>query len=215
MEFLDPQIENYVLMHTRPEPEVLQKLNRETHAKVLMPRMLSGHLQGQVLQMLSHMIQPSHILEVGTYTGYSAICLSAGLQAGGKLVTIDINEELAPMVKKYFAEAGIAGRAEMRVGNALEIIPTLTGPFDIVFIDADKVNYPNYYDLAFPKVRMGGYIIADNVLWSGKVIGDAAKMDEDTRAICDYSKKVQADPRVENVLFPIRDGLMVARKISE
>lgn len=215
MEFLDPQIENYVLKHTRPEPEVLQKLNRETHAKVLMPRMLSGHLQGQVLQMLSHMIQPSHILEVGTYTGYSAICLSAGLQAGGKLVTIDINEELAPMVKKYFAEAGIAGRAEMRVGNALEIIPALKGPFDIVFIDADKVNYSNYYDLAFPKVRMGGYIIADNVLWSGKVIGETAKMDEDTRAICDYSKKVQADPRVENVLFPIRDGLMVARKISE
>jgi len=213
MEFLDPQIEAYVLSRTQDEQEVLKKLNRETHSKVLMPRMLSGHLQGQVLQMLSHMINPSRILEIGTYTGYSAICLAMGMQTTGKLYTIDINEELEPMVRKYFQEAGLESKITYTLGNAIDIIPSLDESFDIVFIDADKVNYSNYYNLVFNKVRKGGFIIADNVLWSGKVLDKTATMDADTKAIYDYSNMVQHDSRVENVLFPIRDGLMIARKI--
>lgn len=213
MDFLDPKIETYVTSHTRPENEVLKKLNRETHAKVMMPRMLSGHLQGQVLKMLSFMIRPRHILEIGTYTGYSALCLAEGLQDGGKLHTIDINEELESMVRQFITEAGMENKIDYHLGKALDIIPSLNEPFDLVFIDADKENYSKYYDLVFDKVRKGGFIIADNVLWSGKVIMDPAKMDVDTKAICDYNDKVMNDDRVENVLFPIRDGLMVARKL--
>jgi caffeoyl-CoA O-methyltransferase len=214
MDFLDPRIDAYVNTHTLHESDVLKKLNRETHAKVMMPRMLSGHLQGQVLRMLSFMIRPKRVLEIGTYTGYSALCLAEGLQEGGKLHTIDINEELESMVRQYISEAGMKDRIEYHVGNALEIIPRLDETFDLVFIDADKENYGKYYDLVFDKVRPGGFIIADNVLWSGKVLDDPAKMDVDTKAIYDYNKKIHNDPRVEHVLFPIRDGLMVARKIS-
>ncbi len=213
MEFLDPKIEAYTLSRTQEEPEVLKQLNRDTHAKVLMPRMLSGHLQGRVLQMLSKMINPASILEIGTYTGYSAICLAAGLQEKGKLTTIDVNKELETMVRKYITEAGFNDKIDFLIGDATKLIPALPGPFDMVFIDADKVNYSTYYDLVFDKVRKGGFIIADNVLWSGKVLDDASKMDEDTRAIVAYSKKVHDDKRVENVLFPIRDGLMIARKL--
>lgn len=213
MEFLDPGVDNYVTSHSREEPPLLKKLNRETWAKVMMPRMLSGHLQGQVLRMLSFMIRPKRILEIGTYTGYSAICLAEGMQQGGKLYTIDINEELESMVRNYITEAGMSERIDYRVGNALDIIPQLDETFDMVFIDADKENYTKYYDLVFDKVRAGGFIIADNVLWSGKVLMDAAEMDADTKAICDFNDKVHHDPRVENVLFPIRDGLMVARKV--
>lgn len=214
MEFLDPKIEAYTIEHTNPESEVLKKLNRETHAKVLMPRMLSGHLQGQVIKMLSNMIQPKQILEIGTYTGYSGICLASGLQVGGCLHTIDINEELGVMVKKYFTEAGINHKVKQYVGNAMQIIPTIHEQFDLVFIDADKENYLNYYDLVFDKVKLGGYIIADNVLWSGKVLDEESKMDKETKKIDSYNKKINNDSRVENVLFPIRDGLMIARKIS-
>jgi caffeoyl-CoA O-methyltransferase len=212
MDFLAQEINQYVEQHTQAELEVLAKLNRETHAKVMMPRMLSGHLQGEVIRMLSHMIRPQKVLEIGTYTGYSAICWCAGLLNGGKLVTIDINEELETMVRRYFHEAGLADKIDYRIGNALEIIEAIEGPLDIVFIDADKENYSRYYDLVFDKVRSGGYIIADNVLWSGKVIMQEGKVDKDTKAIDAYNKKVHADERVENVLFPIRDGLMVARK---
>lgn len=213
MEFLDPKIDSYVTAHTSAESEVLKKLNRETHAKIMMPRMLSGHLQGQVLRMLSFMIRPEHILEIGTYTGYSALCLAEGLAEGGKLHTIDINEELETMVRRFIDEAGMTSKINYHIGNALDIIPTINETFDLVFIDADKENYSKYYDLVFDKVKRGGFIIADNVLWSGKVIMDAAKMDVDTKAICDFNDKVMNDPRVANVLFPIRDGLMVARKV--
>ncbi len=213
MDFLPEEIEKFVEAHTRPESEVLKQLNRETYAKVLMPRMLSGHVQGQVLRMLSLMIKPKYILEVGTFTGYSGICLSEGLQEGGKLITIDVNAELEEMVRKYFKLAGAENKIDYRIGNAMQIIPALNEKFDLVFIDADKENYSNYYDLVFDKVNTGGYIIADNVLWSGKVTEPKEKMDKDTRAIVAYSEKVHADTRVENVLFPVRDGLLVARKI--
>ncbi|MCG3164316.1 MAG: hypothetical protein POELPBGB_00070 [Bacteroidia bacterium] len=213
MEFLPEEIEQFVEAHTRPETEVLKQLNRETYAKVLMPRMLSGHLQGQVLRMLSLMIKPKNILEIGTFTGYSGICLSEGLQQGGKLITIDVNAELEDMVRKYFKLAEVDNKIDYRIGNAMQIIPTLNEKFDLVFIDADKENYSNYYDLVFNQVNTGGYIIADNVLWSGKVTSPEEKMDKDTRAIVAYSEKVHADSRVENVLFPVRDGLLVARKI--
>jgi caffeoyl-CoA O-methyltransferase len=213
MDFLDPQLEDYVNEHTGDEPELLKKLNRETYAKVLVPRMLSGHLQGRVLSMLSHMIQPNRILEIGTYTGYSALCLAESLAENGKITTIDINEELESMVRRYFADAGIDSKIDYRIGNAMDIIPKLNETFDLVFIDADKVNYSNYFDLVIDNVRKGGYIIADNVLWSGKVLLNQEKMDKDTKAIDEYNKKIKSDPRVENVLFPIRDGLMIARKL--
>lgn len=212
MDFLPVELEAYVTSHTRPESELLKKLNRETYAKVLMPRMLSGHLQGQVLRMLSLMIKPRAILEIGTYTGYSALCLAEGLREGGKLVTMDINEELAPMAQRYFAESPHSSRIDYRVGNAVEIIPTLEGPFDLVFIDADKVNYPAYFEMAMKLVPSGGFIIADNVLWSGKVLENGGKTDPDTEAIKQFNDLVNNDERVENVLFTIRDGLMVVRK---
>lgn len=210
MEFLPEKLEKYVADHTATESELLQRLNRETHANVMMPRMLSGHVQGRVLSMLSHMIHPKNILEIGTYTGYSAICLAEGLAKDGKLYTIDINEELEEMVRGYFEEAGLTGQIEYLLGNAMELIPKLKVMFDLVFIDADKINYANYFDLVIENVRQGGYIIADNVLWSGKVVGD--KIDKDTKAIKDFNYKVHNDTRVENVLFPVRDGLMVLRK---
>ncbi len=213
MEFLDPNLEAYVENHTIPESQVLDELNRETWLKVLQPRMLSGHLQGRLLSMLSHMIKPKNILEVGTYTGYSALCFAEGLEKGGVIDTIDINEELEPMVQRFLDKAGYSDRIKMHVGNALDIIPTLDKKYDIVFIDADKNNYINYYNAAFDKVNTGGYIIADNVLWSGKVLDkEELKNDLDTKTIDEYNKMVLADDRVENVLFPIRDGLMIARK---
>ena len=214
MDFLSPGIEAYAIEHTTMETTVLEKLNRETHAKIMMPRMLSGHLQGRALSMFSNMIKPKQILEIGTYTGYSALCLAEGLAEGGKLHTIDINEELETMVRKYFQEAGVEKKINYHIGNALDIIPQIKETFDLVFIDADKENYSNYYNLVFDKVRKGGYIIADNVLWSGKVLDNPAKMDIDTKAIVAYNEKIQNDSRVENVILPVRDGLMVAKKLE-
>lgn len=211
MEFLPSELEAYVEQYSESEPELLQELNRETHAKVMMPRMLSGHIQGRVLSMVSKMIKPQNILEIGTYTGYSAICLAEGMAADGKLYTIDINEELEDMVRTYFQKAGLEERVDYRIGNALDIIPQLETGFDLVFIDADKVNYGNYYDLVFDKVNKGGYILADNVLWSGKVLNE--QKDKDTEAIHEYNKKIKADKRVEPLLLPIRDGILIARKI--
>lgn len=210
MEFLPEALEEYVGQHTTQENEVLQQLNRETNAKVMMPRMISGHLQGRFLAMMSQMIKPKTILEVGTYTGYSAICLAEGLQDGGTLHTIDINEELEELVRSYFEKAGITNKVQYHIGNALEIIPTLQGPFDLVFIDADKINYAKYYDQVIDQVATGGYILADNVLWSGKVI--AEKQDKDTAALVAFNAKLMADPRVETVMVPIRDGILIARK---
>ena len=213
MEFLPKEIDEYAGKYTAQENEVLYELNRETHMKVLIPRMLSGHIQGRILSMFSHMIQPKNVLEIGTYTGYSAICFAEGMKPDGKLITIDINNELETMANSYFEKSGYAGKIDMRIGNALEIIPTLDMEFDLVFIDADKHNYTNYFDQVIDKVSKGGYIIADNVLWSGKVVQDDVKTDKDTKALDEYNKKIHQDSRVENVLFPVRDGLMVARKL--
>jgi caffeoyl-CoA O-methyltransferase len=211
MEFIDKILSDYVEAHTSPEDEVLRKLHRDTHAHVLMPRMISGHLQGRVLSMFSHMLKPLYILEIGTFTGYSAICLSEGLQDGGMLFTIDINEELESMARNYFKEAKADHKINYQIGNALSIIPTIEHTFDLVFIDADKVNYSNYYQLIIKKVRKGGIIIADNVLWNGQVV-DSQKKDKELIAIKKFNEMVQNDTNVENVIFPIRDGLMVVRK---
>lgn len=212
MEFIAPELDNYCVNHTSPESELLSKLNRETHAKVLQARMLSGHFQGRLLSMFSQMIRPKNILEIGTYTGYSALCLAEGLQENGKLITLDVNEELEDFVRSYFNQSKLCSKIDFRIGNALEIIPTIDLTLDLVFIDADKLNYHNYYDLVFDKVSKGGYIISDNVLWSGKV-ADISKKDKDTASIRDFNQKLHDDNRVENILLPIRDGLMVVRKL--
>ncbi|ELR70434.1 O-methyltransferase [Fulvivirga imtechensis AK7] len=214
MDFLSEELQKYVEDHTAPESELLKQLNRETHAHVMMPRMLSGHVQGRVLAAFSHMIKPHNVLEIGTYTGYSAICLAEGLSKDGKLYTIDINEELEEMVKDYFVKAGVSDKIEYLIGNAVDLIPALKVQFDLVFIDADKINYSNYFDLVIDKVTAGGFIVADNVLWSGKVVNQD-KADKDTQALLDFNRKVHNDTRVENVLFPVRDGLMVMRKIAD
>ena len=211
MEFLDPRLSAYSELHTSPETEWLRKINRDTFAGVIMPRMLSGHLQGRLLSMISKMIRPKNILEIGTYTGYSAICLAEGLEPGGRLLTLDVNEELETKVRGYFQQAGLAQIIDYRIGNALQIIPTLAMSFDLVFIDADKENYSNYFDLVIDKVVANGYLLADNVLWSGKVLDN--KPDKDTRAILAFNKKVQEDSRVENVLLPVRDGILMMRKL--
>lgn len=212
MDFIPENIQEYVEEHSGKESELLAKLDRETHQKVLMPRMLSGHLQGRVLSMISHMLEPERILEIGTYTGYSAICLAEGLAENGKLITLDKNEEIEEMVRDYFEEAGLSDKIDYRIGDAMSLIPDIEGPFDLVFIDADKKNYLNYFNLVFEKVRIGGFIVADNVLWSGKVVQTEKKIDSDTQAILDFNRSVEEDDRVENVLLPIRDGLMVVRR---
>ncbi len=212
MDFLPDKVDSFVCKNTENEPAILNELNHETWEKVLIPRMLSGHLQGRVLSMLCHMIKPKTILEIGTYTGYSAICMAEGLQEGGKIHTIDINEELESMVNKYIEKTNLKDTIINHIGNAIDIIPTLPEKLDLVFIDADKTNYCNYYDLVFDRVYSGGYIIADNVLWSGKVADGEKHTDADTQAMIAYSKKIHNDERVQNVLFPIRDGLMIARK---
>lgn len=214
MDFLPKNINDYSENHTSPESELLANLNRETHAKILQSRMLSGHLQGRVLSMFSHMLQAKTILEIGTYTGYSALCLAEGLVDGGKVITIDINEELESFTKQFFLASDYAAKIDYRIGDAAEIIPMLDETFDLVFIDADKMSYQKYYDLVFDKVRKGGYIISDNVLWSGKVanIEPNKKIDKDTQNLLDFNKMCHEDPRTENILMPIRDGLMVCRK---
>ncbi len=211
MDFLPDNINQYLEELSTPENETLTKLSRETHLKVQMPQMLSGNIQGKFLEMISRMIQPRRVLEIGTYTGYSGICFAQGLAENGLLYTIDINDELSPMVNKYIALAGKENCIKPFVGNALEIIPKLNETFDLVFIDADKQNYSNYFDLVIDKVRSGGYIVADNVLWSGKVA--AANHDKDTAALHAYNLKVLNDKRVESYILPLRDGLNIARKL--
>ncbi|MCF0043195.1 O-methyltransferase [Dyadobacter fanqingshengii] len=213
MKFLAEEIEAYSVAHTEDESALLKSLNRETHANILNPRMLSGHLQGRFLSMISRMVRPDSILEIGTYTGYSALCLCEGLNKGGKLITIDINEELETFTRRFFADSPFADYIDYQIGNATEIIPTLEETFDLVFIDADKINYKNYFDLCIEKVRTGGFLIADNVLWSGKVIQDDIKIDKDTQALLDFNKMVHEDSRVSNILLPIRDGLMILQKL--
>lgn len=212
MDIIDEKIQDYAEKHTTDESSLLKRINRDTHAQVLMPRMLSGQLQGRVLSMISCMARPRVILEIGTYTGYSALCMAEGLREDGKLITIDINEELEDRVRSYFREAKLQDRIDYRIGDATAIIPQLNENFDLVFIDADKENYARYFDLVIDRVNLNGIILADNVLWSGKVLQE--KPDKDTRAIIDFNEKIQRDPRVENVLLPIRDGIMLMRKIS-
>jgi predicted O-methyltransferase YrrM len=217
MDFLPQEIAAYAAAHTSPESEVLARLNRETHAKVLSPRMLSGHVQGRALALFSRMIRPTFVLEIGTYTGYSAICLAEGLQPGGKVITLDVNDELETFTRSFFAASGYANRIEYCLGDAADLIPTRTESFDLVFIDADKRNYRRYYDLVFDRVRPGGFILADNVLWSGKVVArdpvqTDRKIDADTQALLDFNRFVHDDPRVENLLLPLRDGLLIIRK---
>ena len=213
MEFIEEELARYVEEHSQPESELLKRINRETHLEVLRPRMLSGHLQGRVLSMLSKMIRPKSVLEIGTYTGYSALCIAEGLAEGGKIITIDKNEELEARVRQYVKESHYGQQIELRIGDALEILPTLEEDFDLVFIDADKANYLNYFNLVIDRLHSGAYLIADNVLWSGKVIEQVEEGDVDTHALIEFNKAMQHDNRVENVLFPIRDGLMVIRKI--
>ena len=214
MEFIDPSLLAYCEAHTSPEDPLLKKITRETQAKVLMPRMISGHLQGKMLELFAKMMNAESILEIGTYTGYSGICLARGLKPGGKLTTLDINDELETMVRGFFEESGLASQIDYRLGNAREIIPDLEGPFDLVFIDADKFYNAEYFELIIDKVRPGGIILADNVLWSGKIlVQEGQKIDKDTKAILDFNQLVHHDPRVENILFPIRDGVLMARKL--
>ncbi|MFN4147382.1 MAG: O-methyltransferase [Runella sp.] len=212
MNFLPDAIEQYVLAHTTAEGRLLAQLQRDTHAKILQPRMLSGHIQGRFLALLSRLMRPSRILEIGTYTGYSALCLAEGLPPDGRLITIDVNEELEDFTSSYFQQSPFASQIDYRIGHAAEIIPTLSDTFDLVFIDADKRNYALYYDLIFDQVRSGGLIIADNVLWSGKVIQTNTPPDKDTQALLDFNQKIYLDDRVSQLLLPLRDGLMIAQK---
>jgi len=212
MEFIDQKLEEYVCAHSEKEPKLLYELNRETHINVLQPRMLSGHFQGRVLSMISHMVQPKNVLEIGTYTGYSALCFAEGLAEGGKIITIDKNEELEELVQTYIEKAGLSNSISCVIGDAMGIIPTLKEEFDMVFIDADKSNYINYYNLVFDKVRKGGYILIDNVLWSGKVLESAEENDIDTKTLIKLNDLIHNDDRVQEVLLPIRDGLMLVRK---
>ena len=213
MEFIDLEIERYIEDHTSGENKLLERINRETNLEVMRPRMLSGHVQGRLLSMFSKMISPQNILEIGTYTGYSAICMAEGLKDDGKLTTIDVNEELEDRVRGYFAEAGLSNRVQFLIGDAMEIIPLLDQQFDLVFIDADKSNYSNYLELVINKVPSGGYVIADNVLWSGKVVEKFRKtLDRDTEALLKFNKDLHEDNRFENILLGVRDGLMILRK---
>lgn len=213
MHFLPEKIDDYVVKHSEDEPELLQQLNRETYQKILQPRMLSGHYQGRVLSMISKLINPKNILEIGTYTGYSAICLAEGLQKNGELHTIDINEELYDLQRKYFDKSGFGKQIHQHLGDALNIIPKLEKTFDLVFIDADKENYANYFHAIINKMNRGGIILSDNVLWSGKVLETKFKKeDTSTPALIEYNKLLKEDKRVETIILPIRDGLTITRK---
>ena len=213
MHFLSEELEDYVALHSENEPELLAALNKETHQKIYQSRMLSGHFQGRVLSMLSKLIRPKHILEIGTFTGYATLCLAEGLAEEGTVDTIDNNEELYDFQKKYFDRSAWKEQIFQHLGDALEIIPTLNKKFDLVFIDADKQNYPNYFNLIMPMMNKGGVILSDNVLWSGKVLETVKANDKSTQVLLDYNKLLKDDPRVETVLLPIRDGLTVSRVI--
>jgi predicted O-methyltransferase YrrM len=213
MHFISQELEDYIEQHSKKEPELLAALDKETYQKVLLPRMLSGHFQGRVLSMLSKLVNPVTILEIGTYTGYSALCLCEGMQEKGILHTIDIKEELVDFQRKYFNKSPWGKQIVQHLGQAIDIIPTLDLKFDLVFIDADKENYLNYFELIIPKMNKGGIILSDNVLWSGKVLEPLQSNDLSTKIIMEYNQLLKTDPRVESVLLPIRDGLTVSRVI--
>ncbi|HLO61307.1 MAG TPA: O-methyltransferase [Bacteroidales bacterium] len=210
----DPQkIEEYILKYSSPEDEVLNRLNRETHLTTVYPRMLSGHLQGKFLEMISFMIRPHRILEIGTFTGYSAICLAKGLAEGGLVHTIDINDELAETALRYFKEAKQDHLIKMHIGDAVDVVPNLNEVFDLVFIDGDKEQYIDYYEVVLPKLRTGGFILVDNVLWSGKVLPDCRDNDKETICIREFNNFIQNDKRIEKLLLPFRDGIYIFRKL--
>ncbi|MEO8588033.1 MAG: O-methyltransferase [Flavobacteriales bacterium] len=212
MKFLDPALDNYAEANSAQEPLYLTELAAETHATIDMPQMLSGHLQGRFLSLMSKLLAPKLVLDIGTFTGYSALCMAEGLAPDGVLHTIDIKTPLAPLVDRYIRKAGFHNRIHQHIAPALEVIPRIEGSFDLVFIDADKQNYSAYFDLVVDRLRPGGLIIADNVLWSGKVLDDGAGHDAETRGLVAYAKKVNADPRVEGMLLPLRDGLLISRR---
>lgn len=214
MYFIPEALDNYVVKHSEDEPELLQQLSRETYQKILQPRMLSGHYQGRLLSMISKLVNPENILEIGTYTGYSALCLAEGMQTSGTLHTIDINEELIDFQRKYFDKSDYGKQIFQHLGNALEIIPKLDKTFDLIFIDADKDNYPNYFNVIIEKLNMGGILLSDNVLWSGKVIEPIKKDDTATKALLEYNSLLKEDKRIETVILPIRDGLTISRKVA-
>ena len=212
MSFISEDLDNYITDHSEDEPQLLQELSRETHQKILLPRMLSGHYQGRLLSVISKMLNPKYILEIGTYTGYSALCLAEGLQKDGELHTIDINEELVDFQRKYFDKSDYGKQIHQHLGNALDIIPQFKMNFDLVFIDADKENYSHYFELVIDKLNPGGIILSDNVLWSGKVIETLKKDDKSTEALIIYNKLLKEDNRIETIILPIRDGLTLSRK---
>ena len=211
MHFLSEELENYAAQHTEDEPLLLQELNKRTHLNVLQPRMISGHFQGRFLSLLSKMVQPRTILEIGTYTGYATLCLAEGLHPDGVLHTIDIKEELTDLQREFFDRSGYGSQIVQHLGKAADIIPALDTTFDLVFIDADKQNYAHYFDLVIEKMNRGGIILSDNVLWSGKVVEEVKHNDKHTQALMAYNQKIKDDPRVETVLLPIRDGITLSR----
>ena len=213
MYFLPEDLDNYVVAHSEQEPELLEQLTRETYQKVLQPIMLSGPYQGRVLSMISKLIRPKSILELGTFTGYATLCLAEGLQDEGELHTIDINEELTDFQRKYFDKSSYGNQIIQHTGSALDIIPKLDQTFDLIFIDADKPNYSNYFHLIIDKLNKGGVILSDNVLWHGKVVEPLDDKDKSTKAVLDYNTLLKHDERIETVLLPIRDGLTISRKI--
>lgn len=213
MKMIDQKTEQYIENHTTNEDVVMRELNRATHLKTYYPNMLSGGVQGKFLEMISHMINPKRILEIGTFTAYSAIALAKGLDKGGKLITLEVNEEMENFISEFVEKAEMTDKIELIIGNALEIIPELNDTFDLVFIDADKENYSNYFELVLPKVRKGGFLLADNVLWGGKVFEDDSKSDKETRGIKNFNEQVKNDNRVEQVMLSIRDGLTLMRKL--
>jgi caffeoyl-CoA O-methyltransferase len=213
MYFIPEELDDYVVKHSENEPELLQQLSRETFQKILQPRMLSGHYQGRLLSIISKLVNPKNILEIGTYTGYSALCLAEGMQSHGELHTIDINEELVDFQRKYFDKSNFGNQIFQHLGDALEIIPKLDLTFDLVFMDADKENYPNYFHIIIDKLNTGGIILSDNVLWSGKVIEPLKNDDLSTKALLEYNQLLKEDKRIETVILPIRDGLTISRKI--
>lgn len=207
MHFLSADLEAYITAHSEKEPELLRELTRETHLKVLMPRMITGHYQGRVLSLISCLVRPDSILEIGTYTGYSALCLAEGLTPSGQLITIDKNDELAEIQARYFDRSLYGKQITRYTGLALEVLPNIERVFDLVFIDADKAEYPEYFELVLPKVRKGGIVLLDNVLWSGKVVEPVSQADKTTQILIDFNKKLSEDPRVRTIVLPIRDGL--------
>lgn len=210
MHFLSEALENYIAQHSEPEPELLQQLTRETHLKVVQPRMITGHFQGRVLSLLSKLVSPKYILEIGTYTGYSALCLAEGLQAEGELHTIDINEELHAMQRRYFDQSGKGGQMKQHTGDAVAIVPQLERTFDLIFIDAEKASYPHYLEVVLPKTRPGSLIMSDNVLWSGKVLEPLNPKDKATKTLLDYNAMLRDHPKLQTVLLPVRDGLTLS-----